>query len=86
MTDTNQFTHTAWQQHYRAGKFVEWVEVGKGRIDVDSAGHPSAHIFLNRTARGDTGYTCLLPIGIVPPQPQQNPIRPASRTDAEEIY
>lgn len=73
-------THIAWAQYYEAGKFREWVEIGKGRIDVDRDGAITAHVFENRIPRGDSGYTCLIPIGVRPPDPQP-PRRPGLESE-----
>jgi hypothetical protein len=76
-------THIAWSQHFRGGKFRKWVEVGEGRIEVDSTGAATVHVFEDRSVRGDSGYTCLLPVGIRPadPQPQRPDRLPAVEED-----
>jgi hypothetical protein len=71
-----QMTHIVWSQHYRGGRFREWVEVGMGRIEFDVNGQPVVHSYQNRIARGDNGYTCMIPIGTRPPDPQPQARRP----------
>jgi hypothetical protein len=78
-------THVAWAQYYEGGRFREWVEIGRGRIDVDSNGTVTAHVFENRIPRGGSGYTCLMPIGVKPPDPQPQAKRPA-HSDEEEGF
>lgn len=82
MTDSSKpMTHVAWARHYRGRKFRKWVEVGEGRIDVDSTGAATVHVFDDRTVRGDTGYICLLPIGLKPPEPPPQAKRPQSEEE-----
>ena len=75
-------THVAWAQYYEGGRFREWVEIGRGRIDVDDSGTAIAHVYENRIPRGGGGYTCLMPIGVRPPDPQPQAKRPAQTSDA----
>ena len=79
MDQKKPMTHVAWAQHYEAGRFREWIEIGKGRIDTDQNGNSIAHSYTNRIPRGDNGYTCLLPIGVRPPDPA--PQRPVTAED-----
>jgi hypothetical protein len=74
--DDKPMTHVAWAQHYRGGKFRKWVEVGEGRIEIDGNGTAIAHFEPDRNVRGDTGYTCLMPIGVRPPDPEPQAKRP----------
>jgi hypothetical protein len=78
-------THTAWAPYFMYGprarrKFSEWVKVGRGRFETDSEGNQIAHVYINATVRGDTGYIRLMPAGKKPPPPtatpQQQPKRP----------
>lgn len=79
MTDPEKpMTHTAWAKHYRGGKFVKWVQVGEARLDIDANGAATIHAYEDRTVRGDTGYTCYLPIGVKPPAPPSEAKRPGS--------
>ena len=77
-------THIVWAQHYQGARFREWVEIGQARIEVDGKGNTIAHSLTNRIPRGDSGYTCLMPIGMKPPDPQPQPKRPASSDEEEE--
>jgi hypothetical protein len=84
---TKPMTHVAWAQHYEGGRFREWVEIGRGRIDVDDSGTAIAHVYENRIPRGGGGYTCLMPIGVRPPDPQpqaKRPAQPSDMSDGEE--
>ena len=85
MSEEKPMTHIAWARHFRRGIFCKWVQVGEARIDVDSNGQPAAHVYHDRTVRGDTGYTCLIPIGVQPPDPPPKPQRPA-QSEAEEDF
>ena len=77
-------THDAWQKNYRAGKFVGWRQVGDGRVEVDSRGKAKSYTYYDRTVRGDTGYTVLLPKGETPPMPKPQPKRPDDSGEDEE--
>ena len=79
MEQKKPLTHIQWAQHYEAGRFREWIEIGRGRIEKDESGNTTAHAYSNRIPRGDNGYTCLLPIGVRPPDPA--PQRPVSAED-----
>jgi hypothetical protein len=77
MQQTKVPTHTMWIQKWEAGKFREWLPVGKGWIDVDENGVPSVHNYQDLTSIGGwSGYSCLMPIGIRPKDPEQHPKRP----------
>jgi hypothetical protein len=79
------FTHVLWLQKWEAGKFREWLPVGKGRIEVDAAGIASAENFQDLTSIGGwNGYTCLTPIGVKPKDPEPQPKRPPRGSDEEE--
>jgi hypothetical protein len=72
-------THVAWAQYSEGGRFREWVEIGRGRIESDGS---AAHVYNNRIPMGGSGYICLLPIGVKPKDPQPQAKRP--QTDAEQ--
>jgi hypothetical protein len=77
MLDQNKpMTHIVWAQHYQGARFREWVEIGRARIETDANGNTIAHSFTNRISRGDSGYSCLLPIGVRPKDPELQPKRP----------
>jgi hypothetical protein len=78
-------THVAWAQYYEGGRFREWVEIGKGRIDNDGSGNVIAHVHTNRIPRGDSGNTYLFPIGVKPPDPQPQAKRPQSEGGQEDF-
>lgn len=87
MTDQNKpMTHIAWAKHFRGRQFRKWVEVGEGRIELAGNGVATAHLFADRTVRGDTGYICLLPIGLKPPDPAPQAKRPSAQSDEEEDF
>jgi len=69
-------THTAWAQYSEGGQFRRWVEVGVGRVDVDSSGACTTHLYQDRFPAGGSTYICLLPIGVRPPDPPAKPKRP----------
>jgi hypothetical protein len=75
-------THIVWAQHYQGTRFREWVEIGRARVETDESGNTVAHSYTNRIPRGDSGYTCLLPIGIKPRDPPANPKRPGEGPDS----
>jgi hypothetical protein len=77
------FTHVLWLQKWEGGKFREWLPVGKGRVHVDAEGKVSAENFQDLTAIGGwSGYTCLMPIGVKPKDPDFKPKRPG-QSDGE---
>jgi hypothetical protein len=77
MAESDQsLTHTAWSQYFHRGKFREWVKVGRGRIDVDAHGNKVVHVYTNAIVRGDSGYICLMPDKVNPPEPEAQPRRP----------
>lgn len=78
-------THIVWAQHYQGARFREWVEIGRARIETDASGNTVVHSFTNRIPRGDSGYTCLLPIGVKPKDPEPKPKRPANPDDEEQF-
>jgi hypothetical protein len=73
-------THVAWAQYSEGGRFREWVEVGRGRIESDGS---AAYVYQNRFAVGGSTFTCLLPIGVRPPDPQPQAKRPQSGDDED---
>jgi hypothetical protein len=85
MHQTKPPTHNLWLQKWEGGRFREWLQVGKGRIDTDENGNSSAHNFQDLTAIGGwSGYTCLLPIGIRPKDPEAKPQRPSLTSDVSD--
>ena len=81
---TKPMTHVAWAPYYAGGRFRKWVEVGEGRIDVDGDGKAAAHVYNDRHAYGGSTYSCLLPIGVRPPEPKPQAKRPDRPDDGEE--
>ena len=78
-------THTAWAQHYQGGQFRKWVETGEGRAEIDANGIVTVHVYEDRIPRGDSGYICLMPIGVKPPEPQPpQPRRPPPPGEDED--
>jgi hypothetical protein len=86
MHQTKPLTHVLWLQKWEGGRFRKWLQVGKGRIEIDADGTATVHNFQDLTAIGGwSGYTCLLPIGVKPNDPEPIPKRPASPSgDVEE--
>jgi hypothetical protein len=79
MHQTKPQTHVLWLQKWEGGRFREWLPVGKGRIEIDENGNASAHNFQDLTAIGGwSGYTCLMPMGVRPKDPEPQPKRPQS--------
>jgi len=76
-------THIAWAQYYEGGRFREWVEIGKGRIENDGNGNLIARAHTNRIPRGDSGHTYLFPVGVRPPDPQPEAKRPRSNEEED---
>jgi hypothetical protein len=77
-------THIVWAQHYQGSRFREWVEIGRGCIEADGNGSTTGHVFTNRIPRGDSGYSCLLPIGVRPKDPEPQAKRPAELSGEED--
>jgi hypothetical protein len=66
MTDTAP-THNAFVKKYYTKKLFTWLEVGKGRLDKNG----QFHGMLDRLPIGGfNGYTCFVPIGQQPPEPE----------------
>lgn len=89
MSETSKpirFQCIAWQKNYYAGKFVEWIRVGKGHIEIGKDGKPKAHIRYQSTVRGDSVNTVLLPVGETPPPPEIAPKRPDDSGEPEEEF
>lgn len=79
MHQTKPFTHVLWLQKWEAGRFRERLPVGKGRIEIDESGNASVHNYQDLTSIGGwTGYTCLMPVGVRPKDPDLQPQRPRS--------
>ena len=89
MSDTPKpirFECIAWQKNYYAGKFVEWIRVGKGYIEIKD-GKPRSYIRYQSTVRGDSVNTVLLPVGETPPPPTlAAPKRPDDSGEPEEDF
>ncbi|WP_263351358.1 hypothetical protein [Acidicapsa acidisoli] len=82
MQSTKPLTHVLWLQRWEAGKFREWLPVGKGRVEKDPSGNILVENFQHLTSIGGwNGYTMLLPIGVMPPDPA--PQRPATSGGAK---
>lgn len=72
-------THIAFAKKYVSKKLFVWLEIGKGRMDKSG----TFHGMLDRTPIGGfNGYTCFVPIGQKPPEPE--PERPEVGTADEE--
>jgi hypothetical protein len=83
MTDANEkMTHTAWAKRFQGRHFRKWVEIGEARVTATD-GITIVHYYNDAHVRGDTGYTCLLPIGMKPPEPTPQPARPGNAGDEE---
>lgn len=86
MSEKKPLTHALWLQKREAGRFREWLEVGKGRIEIDENGNASADNFQSLVSIGGwNGYTRLLPIGIKPKDPEPKPQRPAQISEPSDI-
>jgi hypothetical protein len=71
MADDQAPTHIAYAKKYYTKKLFAWLEIGKGRLDKNG----QFHGMLNRLPiLGFNGYTCYVPIGQHPPEPE--PERP----------
>jgi hypothetical protein len=77
-------THIVWAQHYQGARFREWVQMGRARVEQDASGNIVVHSFTYGIPRGDSGYTCILPIGVKPKDPESKPKRPARPSDEDE--
>jgi hypothetical protein len=80
MADTKDytFTHKAIARHRVRRSSFDWLEIGKGRFEIDRATGEvkAAHVVLDRTPIGGfDGYVLLLPPNVAPPEPE--PKRPA---------
>jgi hypothetical protein len=77
MLDETKYTHVIWLQRWEAGRFIEWLQVGKARIETDSCGHIRAHSRqVLMPIGGWNGLTCILPAGEQPTPPEDQPTRP----------
>jgi len=88
MSDTSKpvrFECIAWQKNFYAGKFVEWIRVGKGYIVIKD-GKPKSYTRYQSTVRGDSVNTVLLPVGEMPPSPELQPKRPDGGEMSEEDF
>ncbi len=52
---------------------------------MDSSGKAKSYTHYDRTVRGDTGYTVLLPKGETPPLPKPLPKRPDDTGEDEDL-
>jgi len=80
-----RFDCIAWQKNFYAGKFVEWIAVGKGYIVIKD-GKPKSYTRYHSTVRGDSVNTVLLPVGETPPPPSLDPKRPHGSDEPEEDF
>lgn len=78
MADENP-THTAFVKKYYTKKLFVWLEVGKGRQDKNGNFHGMSD---RLPVGGWNGYTCFVPIGQQPPEPE--PQRPEDSGEEEE--
>lgn len=79
-------THIVWAQHYQGTRFREWIKIGRGRIETDADGNMISHSFTYSIPRGDSGYICMLPIGMKPKDPEAPaPKRPAQSDSGEDF-
>ncbi len=88
MSETSKpvrFECIAWQKNFYAGKFVEWIPVGKGYIVIKD-GKPKSYTRYHSTVRGDSVNTVLLPVGETPPPPSLDPKRPVGGNEPEEDF
>ncbi len=88
MSETSKpvrFDCIAWQKNFYAGKFVEWIPVGKGYIVIKD-GKPKSYTRYHSTVRGDSVNTVLLPVGETPPPPSLDPKRPHGSDEPEEDF
>jgi hypothetical protein len=86
MQQTKPLTHVLWLQKWEGGRFRESLQVGKGRIEIDEQGNASAHNFQDLTAIGGwSGYTCLMPLGVRPKDPELQPKRPAQSAEDGDL-
>lgn len=70
------FTHVLRLQKWEAGKFREWLPIGKGRVHTETDGSVSVENFQDLTAIGGwNGYTRLMPVGGKPKDPESEPKR-----------
>lgn len=76
----------AWQKNYYAGKFVEWIRVGKGYIVVKDGKPIKSHTRYQSTVRGDSVNTLLLPLGETPLPPSADPKRPDGSDEPDEDF
>lgn len=84
MSETSKplrFECHAWQKNYYAGKFVEWIRVGKGYVLIKDGKLIKSHTRYQSTVRGDSVNTVLLPVGETPLPPA---IQPKRRDDGDE--
>lgn len=89
MSDTSKTIRVdchAWQKNYYAGKFVEWIKVGKGYILMKDGKPIKSHTRYQSTVRGDSVNTILLPVGETPPAPSLDPKRPDSSDEPEDDF
>lgn len=86
-------THIAWAPFYERGKFLYWVECGRGTIKLRGDGTAAAMLYNDRHASGGSIWTHLLPIGETPDDPKpeaeeeaaKRPGQSANNDEDEEI-
>ena len=86
MADSGKFTHRAIARN-RIRTSFDWVEVGKGRFEIDpeTGSVDSAHIVLDRLPVGGfDGYVRLLSFDTPLPSISSNPHRPGAQSDGDE--
>jgi hypothetical protein len=86
MEAESPYTHVLWLQLWQRGKFRGWYKAGVGRLEMDADGNVTVvHNHQHMTTLGGwNGYSQLLPIGVMPENPQAQPKRPTPGDDEDD--
>jgi hypothetical protein len=80
MTDDKAPTHSAFARRRLGKRHFTWLEIGKGRLDIDL----KFHGILDRLPIGGfDGYVYFAPIGTTPLEPE--PHRPEDLSEPESL-
>ena len=84
MEQNKRLTHIAWARKRESRTAFRWLEVGMARIECDGPG--GHHIYVDRLPVGGfTGHIFLSPVGVKPPEFQNQPLRPGHSLETEDI-
>jgi hypothetical protein len=79
MTDDKAPTHTAYARKRIGRRYIEWLEIGKGRLDENGVFHG---LLKTTPIGGFDGYVYFSPVGGAPPNAE--PERPTQASELED--